>query len=78
MQILISIVIGAVSGWLGGKVMKSDGSLLRNIILGLVGGAVGGWLGSLVGITATGWVSSILLSAGRACLLIWLARKFLK
>ncbi len=32
MQILISIIIGAISGWLGGKVMKSDGSLLLSLI----------------------------------------------
>ena len=31
-NILVSLLIGAVAGWLAGKLMKSEGSLLRNII----------------------------------------------
>ena len=37
-DILVTIVIGAVSGWLAGFIMNSKGSLIRNIILGIIGG----------------------------------------
>lgn len=43
--LLYSLLIGAVAGWLAGKIMKGGGfGLLINIILGLIGGVVGRWL----------------------------------
>ena len=76
-QLLVSIVIGALAGWIAGQIMKSKGSFLRNVILGIVGGAVGGWLGSLIGIGG-GWVMSIILAVAGACLIIWLFRLIFK
>ena len=46
MQIIVSLLIGGLVGWLAGKIMHSKGGLLRNILVGIVGGALGGWLGS--------------------------------
>ena len=74
MQILISIIIGAISGWLGGKVMKSDGSLLRNIILGVFGGGVGSTLLGTLGIYGSGTIGNILVSVVGACVLIAIGR----
>ena len=65
MHTLVSLFIGALVGWIAGKIMHSKGGLIRNIVLGLLGGALGGWLGSLIGI-------------GGSCLLIWLMRKLFK
>ncbi len=76
-QILVAVVIGALCGWAAGKLMKSEGSFLRNLLLGIVGGALGGWLGSLIGIGG-GWVMSIILSIAGACLLIFLWRLLFK
>ncbi|MBR7061628.1 MAG: GlsB/YeaQ/YmgE family stress response membrane protein [Clostridia bacterium] len=76
-QILVAVVIGALCGWAGGKIMKSEGSFLRNLLLGIVGGALGGWLGSLIGIGG-GWVMSIILSIAGACLVIFLWRLLFK
>ena len=73
LKILVAIVIGGLAGWLASKIMKSDGSLLRNIILGIVGGARGGWLGSLIGIGG-GWVMSVILAIAGSCLIIFLWR----
>ena len=39
MHILVSLLIGALVGWLAGKIMHSKGGLIRNIVLGLLGGA---------------------------------------
>ena len=45
MGILYALLIGALAGWLAGKIMKGGGfGALLNIILGIVGGAVGNWL----------------------------------
>ena len=78
MHTLVSLLIGALVGWLAGKIMHSKGGLIRNIILGLVGGALGGWLGGLIGVEPTSWISSILIGIGGSCLLIWLMRKLFK
>ena len=75
---IVSIIIGGVSGWLAGQIMKSSHSVIVNIILGLVGGVLGGWLGGFIGIGATSWIGSILISVAGACILIWLARLIFK
>ena len=36
--LLTGLIVGAIAGWLAGKFMNNEGSLLRNIILGVVGG----------------------------------------
>lgn len=49
--LLYSLLIGAVAGWLAGKIMKGGGfGLLLNIIIGVIGGLVGGWLFRTLGI----------------------------
>lgn len=38
--LIIGLLIGGIAGWLAGKVMNSEGGMMRNIILGIVGGIV--------------------------------------
>ena len=80
-QILVNIVLGALYGWIAGKIMKSSGSLLRNISLGIVGSFIGGVIAAVlgaIGLSIGGWIGSLIFGVGGACLCIWLARKFLK
>lgn len=49
MSIIVWIIIGGLAGWVAGIIMKSEGGLLRNIIVGVVGAFVGGLLMSLIG-----------------------------
>ena len=43
--LIISLLIGAVAGWLAGQVMRGTGfGLPVNIIVGMVGALVAGWL----------------------------------
>ena len=42
---LYTILIGALAGFLAGKIMKGGGfGAFKNILLGILGGFVGGWL----------------------------------
>ena len=82
-DILMAILIGAVAGWLAGIIMKSKGSLLRNIIFGIIGGFVGGFLFSLLNINialSVGPINfgSIIVSAIDACIVIFIFNKLLK
>ena len=67
LRIIITLVIGGIAGWIAGKLMDSEGSVIRNIILGLVGGGVGNFVLGLIGGT--------LVSVLGACILIWLFKK---
>lgn len=77
-SLLISIVIGAVSGWLASLIMKSKGGLFRNIIMGIVGGFVGGLIFELIGISVSGYFGTVVVSVIGACLVIFVVNKFFK
>ncbi len=39
------IIVGAIAGWLAGKVMKGKGfGLVGDIVVGVIGALVGGWV----------------------------------
>lgn len=62
------LLIGAVSGWLTGLIMKGRGyGLLGNIILGIIGGFVGGhllgWLNISVGSGIGGAIVTCVIGA---------------
>ena len=78
MDIIIAIVIGAISGWLASLIMKSEGSLIRNIILGIVGGFIGGLLFDLLNISFAGYLGTVLVSIVGACIVIFVVDKLFK
>ena len=78
MDFIIGIIIGALSGWIAGKIMDSKGGLIKNIILGLVGGFVGSFLFSLVGFETSGTIGTIITSVAGACVVIFIGRKLMK
>ena len=47
MGLLAWIVVGAIAGWLAGKVMGGSAfGLIGDIVVGAIGALVGGWLAS--------------------------------
>ena len=80
MNILISILIGAVSGWIASIIMKSSGGLIRDIILGIVGGFVGGFVFNLlkVQLPFDDIIATIIVSVVGACIVIFAAKLILK
>ena len=75
-QILLTLLFGAIVGWLAGLIMKSKHGLVVNIILGIVGSFVGSFIASLLGFGSFGGdfsfnIVNILISIGGACLVIF-------
>ena len=75
---IISIILGALIGWIASKLMGTKGGLIRNLILGVVGSAVGNWLAGCIGLAATGSVGAILIRVGGACVVILICRWLFK
>lgn len=65
MEIVITLIIGAIAGWLGSMVFKGSGlGLIGNIVLGIIGGFVGYWLLGKFGVSlGTGIIGAILTGA---------------
>lgn len=75
-NIIITILIGALVGWLAGLIMKTDHGFWLRVLLGVVGSAVGRLIAGLLGIHAeTVSIGGILISVAGACLVVWLMRK---
>lgn len=73
MNILITLIIGAVAGWLGSLIFRGSGfGLIGNIIIGILGSFVGTWFlgllnfsfgGDTLGAILTGAVGAIVILA---------------
>src|SRR4051794_22017685 len=74
--IIAWIVIGAIAGWLAGKMVEGGGfGLIVDIIVGVVGGFLGGWLAGVLGINiGGGLISSILVAIVGAVILLFVLR----
>ncbi len=70
---IVSLVTGALAGWIASMIMKSRSSLLWNIVVGIIGGMLGNWLSHLLGIYTIG-LANFAVSVAGACLLIFLLR----
>lgn len=75
LHLIGSLVTGAIIGWIASKIMNSESSLLRNIVVGIVGSFVGSFLFGLLGFYAFGWFANLVVSVIGACVFIWLGRK---
>ena len=71
--IVRSLIIGAFAGWIAGKIMKKEGSMLRNIILGFAGSFVGSIVFRFIGLRSSGLIGEILVSVVGACIVIFVA-----
>lgn len=70
--LIFTLVIGAVAGWLAGKIMKGKGfGILGNIVVGVVGAVVGGFLFGLLGVSTGGMAGSLVTATIGAIVLLW-------
>ena len=72
-SLFMFLVIGAIAGWLAGKMMKGGGfGLLGNIVVGVIGAVIGGWVFGLAGISAGGMFGSLIVATVGAAILLFL------
>ena len=71
-DLIYTIIIGAVSGWLAGQIKHGFGfGLIGNIIIGILGAFVGSWLlnsvlhinlgGGLIGVIGTSVIGALVV-----------------
>ena len=71
-SLFMFLVIGAVAGWLAGKLMKGGGfGLMGNIVVGVIGAVIGGWVFGLVGLSAGGLIGSLVVATVGAAILLF-------
>jgi uncharacterized membrane protein YeaQ/YmgE (transglycosylase-associated protein family) len=72
--IIVTLILGALAGWLGGQIYKGSGlGLLGNIIVGIIGGFVGYWGLGLLGVSlGSGYLGYILTAAIGAVVLLFI------
>jgi uncharacterized membrane protein YeaQ/YmgE (transglycosylase-associated protein family) len=72
MDLLVTIVIGGIVGWLASIMMRTNGQmgLLANIVVGIIGSFVGFTLAAAMNIGADGAIGRWIISIAGASLLI--------
>ncbi|WP_343074964.1 GlsB/YeaQ/YmgE family stress response membrane protein [sulfur-oxidizing endosymbiont of Gigantopelta aegis] len=68
----MTVLIGAVAGWLAGLILKGKGmGFLMNAVVGIVGAFVGSYLFTLIGLSmAGGLIGAIITSTAGAVVLL--------
>ncbi len=74
--LLAWLVIGAVAGWLAGKIVEGSGfGLIIDIVVGIIGAVIGGWLAGVLGLHfGGGLISSIIVAVIGAVVLLGILR----
>ena len=72
MNLIVSLVIGGIVGWLASILMKTNAQMgiIANVIVGIVGSTVGFWLAGMLGLGASGAIAQWLVSIAGAAILI--------
>jgi uncharacterized membrane protein YeaQ/YmgE (transglycosylase-associated protein family) len=69
------LLVGLVSGWLAGLVMKGRGyGIAADILLGIVGAFIGGFLFGLMNVFASGVLGNIVVAFVGAVVVVTLVR----
>jgi uncharacterized membrane protein YeaQ/YmgE (transglycosylase-associated protein family) len=75
--LLLFLLIGALAGWLAGKIMRGGGfGLIGNMVLGVVGALVGGYLFNLVDVAASGFLGSLITATVGAIVVLFVVGLF--
>lgn len=76
--LIVTLVVGAIAGWLAARVLKKTGfGLIGDIIVGIVGGYIGTWLWEVLRLPPIGGpviISAIITSTVGAIILLVLLR----
>jgi uncharacterized membrane protein YeaQ/YmgE (transglycosylase-associated protein family) len=77
--IILWVVIGALAGWIGSKIMRTDAQQggLANVIIGVIGAVVGGFIARAIfgdNSADNGLIASFFIALAGACLVIGLRK----
>ncbi|HEY4168530.1 MAG TPA: GlsB/YeaQ/YmgE family stress response membrane protein [Reyranella sp.] len=74
--IVVWLIIGALAGWIAGRLVKGGGfGLIGDIIVGIVGAFIGGWLAGVLGINiGSGFIASVITAVVGAVILLLILR----
>lgn len=75
MELLYTIIVGIIAGWIAGIVMKGGGyGVIGDLVLGILGALVGRWIFGLIGVGAYGTIGTVIVSVIGAIILIAASR----
>jgi uncharacterized membrane protein YeaQ/YmgE (transglycosylase-associated protein family) len=73
------IIIGALSGWIAGKLMRGGGfGFVVNFVVGIIGAVIGGWIFDILQISADEKIGSLVTSVVGAVAFLWIVSLFKK
>ena len=77
--LLITLIVGAVAGWLAGTLMKGSGfGLVANIVIGIIGAFVGGYVLGMLGVSLGGGLIAAIINATIGAIILLLVIGVLK
>jgi uncharacterized membrane protein YeaQ/YmgE (transglycosylase-associated protein family) len=69
------LLVGLVSGWLAGMLVKGHGfGLVGDLVVGVLGALLGGFLFTALGVAAYGLAGSLIMAVVGALVLLFLIR----
>ena len=76
MNLIVSLIIGGIIGWLASIVMKTNAQMgmIANVVVGIVGSTIGFWLAGMLGLGANSAIARWLVSIAGAAILIALLK----
>jgi uncharacterized membrane protein YeaQ/YmgE (transglycosylase-associated protein family) len=76
MNLIITIVVGGIIGWLASMVMKTSAQMgiLANVVVGIIGSSLGFWLAGVLGLAAYGSIARWIVAVAGAAILIYILK----
>jgi uncharacterized membrane protein YeaQ/YmgE (transglycosylase-associated protein family) len=74
--IIVILVVGAIAGWLAGKIMAYGFGFWANATLGIVGAFIGSFIFGLLGIYTVGLIAGIIKATVGAVIVLAIANLF--
>jgi uncharacterized membrane protein YeaQ/YmgE (transglycosylase-associated protein family) len=76
MNWIVTIIVGAIVGWLASIVMKTNAQMgaIANILVGIVGSSLGFWLAGAMGLSTGGPIIGWVIAIAGAAILIFLLK----
>ena len=81
-QLLIALLLGAIAGWLAGKIFRGSGyGLIGDIVIGIVGSAIGSFMLAKTGLDTVFtlkpvWLNQVIVATLGALVLVFIISLF--